>query len=101
MHAIVTRFGTRIPLMLAMTAGGDKNPLPVPELQRIGYRLVVFGGGNGLPRAVVYAARRYLQTLHSAGTTQPVQDHMLSFAELQQLLGTEEMFAAADRYSGR
>ena len=100
MHAIVARFGARIPLMLAMTAGGDRNPIPVPELQRIGYRLVVFGGGNGLPRAVVYAARRYLQTLHSAGTTQPVQDQMLSFAELQELLGTEEMFAAADRYSG-
>ena len=99
MHAIVARFGKRIPLMLAMTAGGDKNPIPVLELQRIGYRLVVFGGGNGLPRAVVYAARRYLQTLHSAGTTLPVQDQMLNFAELQQLLGTEEMFAAADRYS--
>ncbi len=101
MHAIVARFGERIPLVLAMTAGGDKNPIPVPELQRIGYRLVVFGGGNGLPRAVVFAARRYLQTLHSAGTTQPVQDQMLTFAELQQLLGTEEMFAAADRYAGR
>ena len=83
-----------------MTAGGDKNPVPVPELQRIGYRLVVFGGGNGLPRAVVYAARRYLQTLRAAGTTQPVQDAMLSFAELQALLGTEEMFALGDRYAG-
>ena len=101
MRAIVARFGPRVPLMLAMTAGGDRNPVPVPELQRIGYRLVVFGGGNGLPRAVVHAARRYLQTLHATGTTQTLQDAMLDFSELQQLLGTGEMFALGERYAGR
>ena len=97
---IVARFGKRIPLMLAMTAGGDRDPIPAPELGEMGYRLVVFGGGNGLPRAVVHAARRYLATLASAGTTAPIQNSMLSFAELQSLLETERMFDLADRYAG-
>jgi 2-methylisocitrate lyase-like PEP mutase family enzyme len=98
---IVARFGQRIPLMLAMTAGGDRNPVSAGELERMGYRLVVFGGGNGLPRAVVHAARRYLETLAKEGTTQSMQDSMLTFAELQALLETNEMFALGDRYSGR
>ncbi|HLF22385.1 MAG TPA: isocitrate lyase/phosphoenolpyruvate mutase family protein, partial [Burkholderiales bacterium] len=98
---IVGRFGKRIPLMIAMTAGGDRNPIPAPELERIGYRLVVFGGGNGLPRAVVHAARRYLEALAREGTTQSMQEAMLSFAALQALLETEKMFDLGDRYAGR
>lgn len=101
LEKIVARFGKRIPLMLAMTAGGDRNPIPVSELERMGYRLVVFGGGNGLPRAVVHAARRYLKTLATEGTTQPLQDVMLSFGELQELLETDRMFALGDKYAGR
>ena len=98
---IVARFGKRIPLMLAMTAGGDGEPLPPGELERIGYPLVVFGGGNGLPRAATAPARRYLNALATQGTTQSMQDAMLNFAELQALLETEKMFALGDRYSGR
>lgn len=101
LQGIVTRFGIRIPLMLAMTAGGDRNPIPVPELERLGYRLVVFGGGNGLPRAVIYAARRYLKMLMTEGTTQPMQNDMLDFPQLQTLLETNRMFELADRYAGR
>jgi len=101
MKTIVARFGNRLPLLIAMTAGGDRDPIPVQELERVGYRMVVFGGGNGLPRAVIPAARRYLQTLAKMGTTQPVQRDMLSFAELQELLETERMFDLGDRYSGR
>lgn len=98
---IVSRFGRRIPLMIAMTAGGDRDPIPAAELERIGYKLVVFGGGNGLPRAVVHAARRYFSALANEGTTKSLQDSMLTFDELQALLQTDEMFDRADRYAGR
>ena len=101
LQAIVARFGQRVPLMIAMTAGGDRDPVPAPELQRLGYRLVVFGGGNGLPRAVIPAARRYLRMLAIEGTTRGMQNEMLNFAELQALLETNEMFELGDRYSGR
>ena len=84
--------------MVAMTAGGDRDPIPVPEVERIGYRMVVFGGGNGLPRAVIHAARRYLTVLAAEGTTRNIQDRMLSFSELQALLETEKMFGLADKY---
>jgi len=99
--AISARFGKRIPLMIAMTAGGDRDPIPAAELERIGYRLVVFGGGNGLPRAIIPAARRYFSALAQEGTTQSLQNEMLTFAELQALLRTGEAFDAADRYAGR
>jgi len=100
LQKIASHFARRIPLMIAMTAGGDRDPIPVPVLERIGYRLVVFGGGNGLPRAVIHAARRYLKTLATDGTTQSLQDSMLSFDELQTLLETKQMFDLGDQYSG-
>jgi 2-methylisocitrate lyase-like PEP mutase family enzyme len=100
LETIAKRFAKRIPLMIAMTAGGDRDPVPVPELERIGYKLVVFGGGNGLPRAVIHAARRYLKALVLEGTTRSMQDSMLTFEELQQLLETNRMFDLADKYSG-
>jgi 2-methylisocitrate lyase-like PEP mutase family enzyme len=100
LEQIAKRFAKRIPLMIAMTAGGDRNPVPVPELERIGYKLVVFGGGNGLPRAVIHAARRYLKTLMLEGTTQSMQDSMLTFDELQAVLETNKMFDLGDKYSG-
>ena len=99
LEKIALRFRKRIPLMIAMTAGGDRNPVPVPELERIGYRLVVFGGGNGLPRAVIHAARRYLTALATEGTTQSLQNEMLSFNELQALLETDRMFDLGDKYA--
>jgi len=99
--AITARFSNRIPLMIAMTAGGDRNPIAASELERMGYRLVVFGGGNGLPRAVIPAAQRYFSALAKEGTTESLQDAMLTFPELQALLRTDEMFDAADRYAGR
>lgn len=101
LEQIANRFAGRIPLMLAMTAGGDRNPVPVTELEKIGYRLVVFGGGNGLPRAVVFAARRYLRALATDGTTQAIQHEMLDFAQLQQVLDTHRMLTLGDQYAGR
>jgi 2-methylisocitrate lyase-like PEP mutase family enzyme len=98
---IVRRFGKRIPLMIAMTAGGDRDAITAAELERIGYRLAVYGGGNGLPRAVVHAARRYLTALAQEGSTRSVQDEMLTFAQLQALLETDRMFELGDRYAGR
>ncbi len=80
---------------------GDRDPIHAGELQRLGYRLVVFGGGNGLPRAVIHAARRYLRALATEGTTQAMQNDMLDFAELQALLETERLFELGDRYAGR
>lgn len=99
LEKIASRFRNRIPLMIAMTAGGDRNPVPVLELERIGYRLVVFGGGNGLPRAVIHAARRYLKVLATEGTTLSLQNEMLNFDELQALLETNRMFELGDKYS--
>lgn len=100
LEQIANRFAKRIPLMIAMTAGGDRDPIPVPQLERIGYKLVVFGGGNGLPRAVIHAARRYLKALVLEGTTQSMQDSMLTFDELQALLETNKMFELGDKYAG-
>lgn len=101
LERVAQRFARRIPLMLAMTAGGDRNPLSVSEIGKIGYRLVVFGGGNGLPRAVIHAARRYLGALATEGTTQSMQDQMLDFAQLQDVLGTDGILTLGDQYAGR
>jgi 2-methylisocitrate lyase-like PEP mutase family enzyme len=96
MQAVINRFRGRVPLMANMVEGG-KTPLrSAEELRRIGYRLAIFPGG--LARAVAATMQAYFASLKTHGTTAPFQDRMLSFAELNALLGTADILEAAQAY---
>ena len=96
MQAIIARFRDRVPLMANMVEGG-KTPLrSAAELTAIGYRLAIFPGG--LARAVAATMQAYFASLKAHGTTAPFQDRMLSFTELNALLGTADILAAARAY---
>ena len=96
MQAVIKRFRGRVPLMANMVEGG-KTPLrSAEELRQIGYRLAIFPGG--LARAVAATMQAYFASLKAHGTTAPFQDRMLSFAELNALLGTADILEAAQAY---
>lgn len=96
MHGIVKRFAGRVPLMANMVEGGMTPPMDAAALQGIGYGLVIFPGG--MVRAIAHAARAYLDSLKTHGSTLPHRDRMLDFAGLNRVLGTDDMLALGAQY---
>ncbi|MBX2824712.1 MAG: isocitrate lyase/phosphoenolpyruvate mutase family protein [Gammaproteobacteria bacterium] len=98
MDHIVQRLGSRVPLLANMVEGGNTPMHSANELERIGYSLVIFPGG--LVRALAPVMVSYFDSLLANGTTANMQDTMMNFAELNQLLGTEDWLAQGQRYAG-
>ncbi|GAA4327627.1 isocitrate lyase/PEP mutase family protein [Pigmentiphaga soli] len=92
------RFAARTPMLANMVEGGKTPVQSVDELGARGFRIVIFPGGTAR-----FAARQlqdYYQSLQRHGTTQPMQDKMFDFDELNALIGTPELLAAGRRYAG-
>ncbi len=96
MTAAIARLGKRAPLLANMVEGGKTPVLPAGELEEIGFRIVIFPGGT--VRALSFALRDYLASLHASGTTTPYLDKMLSFQALNGVIGTPEMLALGKQY---
>ena len=85
------------PLMANMVDGGDTPPLPRAELDRLGFRLVIFPGG--IVRALARTAQAYYASLAQHGSNLPFADRMFDFTELNDLIGTPEMLALGRTYA--
>lgn len=96
MSTAIARLGHRAPLLANMVEGGKTPVLPAAELEEIGFRIVIFPGGTA--RALSFALRDYLASLAAHGTTTPYLPRMLTFAELNAVIGTPEMLALGKRY---
>ncbi len=92
----VQQFGSRVPLLVNMVEGGKTPLMPASELQALGYSIVIFPGA--LVRAVARAAGDLFDTIRVDGKTAAYQDRMFDLGELNQLLGTDAMLAAGQRY---
>ena len=93
---IVARVGGGVPLMANMVEGGDTPLFDAAELERMGYRLVIFPGG--LVRAVARLMGDYFASLKRHGTTQPFRNQMLDFTGLNGLLGTDQVLERGKSY---
>ena len=96
MGTAIARLGHRAPLLANMVEGGKTPVLPAAELEEIGFRIVIFPGGTA--RALSFALRDSLASLAAHGTTTPYLPRMLTFAELNEVIGTPEMLAMGKRY---
>ena len=90
------RFAGRIPLLANMVEGGKTPIQSADELGRIGFRIVIFPGGTA--RAVAHTLQRYYASLHTHRTTAPMRDHMLDFAQLNDVIGTAALLEEGKRY---
>jgi len=97
MDLVCTRFASRIPLLANMVEGGKTPIQSVDELERRGYKLVIFPGGTA--RFVASRLQHYYASLRRHGTTQPMWDQMLNFEELNELIGTPELMALGNKYA--
>lgn len=96
MRQAVQVLGSHAPLLANMVEGARTPLLSAAQLQALGFSLVIFPGG--LARRVAHAAAEYFATLREHGTTVPLQEKMLDFDGLNELLGTPEILAAGRRY---
>ncbi len=85
------------PLMANIVDGGDTPPLPRADLDRLGFRLVIFPGG--IVRALARTAQAYYASLAQHGSNLPFADRMFDFSELNSLIGTPEMLALGRTYA--
>jgi len=93
---IAATLGPGVPLMANMVEGGKTPPLPAPELEAIGFSLVIFPGG--IVRALARTASEYYASLASHGTTEPFRPQMLDFDGINKLIGAEEIMALGKQY---
>lgn len=98
MDIVCERFASRIPMLANMVEGGKTPILPLYELEKKGYRIVIFPGGTA--RFTASRLQDYYSSLKQHGTTKPMWPQMLSFDELNELIGTPELIETGRRYEG-
>jgi 2-methylisocitrate lyase-like PEP mutase family enzyme len=95
---VAKRFAARVPVMANMVEGGKTPIVPAAELERLGYKLVIFPGGT--VRALAFGMQEYFASLRAHGTTDPWRARMLDFAGINQLIDTDGFLARGKRYEG-
>ncbi len=80
-----------VPLLYNFVEHGKSPLLPVPELQRLGFKIVIFPGSIML--AVLPLVRKILGEIQQRGTTEVLLDQMSNVVELFETVGLSEMLA--------
>jgi 2-methylisocitrate lyase-like PEP mutase family enzyme len=93
---VTAALGSRLPLLANMVEGGSTPVLSAPELQDIGFAMVIFPGG--IVRAIARTAQEYYGSLHATGSTAAFADRMFDFGGLNALLGTADILERGKRY---
>jgi 2,3-dimethylmalate lyase len=87
-----------VPLLYNFVEHGKSPLLPVAELQRLGFKMVIFPGSIML--AVLPLVRQILGEIKQHGTTEVLLDRMTNVVELFEIMGLSEMLALEARVAG-
>ncbi len=88
-----------VPLLANMVEGGKTPLFSADELSEMGYSLVIFP--NSITRRFALAARELLSELKEKGTTRNMLDKMMSFKDLNKMLGIDEYRELESKYLPR
>ena len=80
-----------LPLLYNFVEHGKSPLIPVPQLDALGFKMVIFPGS--LMLAVYTLAQRILRDLRQHGTTANLLGEMVSVVDLFNLMGMQESFA--------
>ena len=86
-------------LIANMVEGGFTPLKSANELEKLGYKIVIFPGG--LIRAFTFMAREYFASLKANGTNDPFRNRMLDFAELNKILETDKIIKMGSEYDSQ
>jgi 2,3-dimethylmalate lyase len=87
-----------VPLLYNFVEHGKSPLLPVAELQRLGFKMVIFPGSIML--AVVPLVQEILGAIERYGTTEALLGRMTNVVELFETMGLSEMLAFDARIAG-
>jgi carboxyvinyl-carboxyphosphonate phosphorylmutase len=88
-----------VPLLYNFVEHGKSPLIPVPELEALGFKLVIFPGSIML--SVCTLARRVLGEIRQHGTTARLLDNMLSVQDFFDIMGLQEFLALDTKWAGR
>ena len=91
-------FAGRVPLLANMVEGGATPLHSADDLAALGFKIVIFPGG--IVRAIAHTAEAYYASLARHRTNQPFADRMKDFDGLNASIGTPELLALGQTYSG-
>jgi 2-methylisocitrate lyase-like PEP mutase family enzyme len=97
MRRICNELAPRIPLLANMVEGGNTPIQTAADLEKAGYRMVIFPGA--LVRATAHADMRLLAALKKDGCTRNFASDMLDFEQLNRLLGTQTILEKGAGYA--
>src|SRR5262249_25345173 len=89
----------RRPLLVNMLSGGVTPILPVAELEKLGYKIVVCPIESLLVTAT--AMQRLIQALLTRGRCDLAAGEMMTFAEIKKVLGLDEVMGLRERLEKR
>lgn len=97
MQEISRQFGSRVPLVHNLVEGGKSPVTTAEELQHLNYRIALY------PAALLHRftplAQELLQTIGELGSTQSLSHKMYELADMNRLLGADELLAAGTHYA--
>ena len=80
---------TELPLLYNFVESGKSPLLRVDELERLGFKMVIFPGSAFM--AVAHTVTRVMRELKNTGTTAHLMDEMTSLTDAFELVGLSEM----------
>jgi 2-methylisocitrate lyase-like PEP mutase family enzyme len=80
-----------------MVEGGKTPIISAKELEKLGYKIVIYP--NTITRFYIKQSIRVLGMLKSNGSSMEYADEMMTFKELNELLGLPEIQMLEKRYS--
>jgi carboxyvinyl-carboxyphosphonate phosphorylmutase len=87
-----------VPLLYNFVEKGKSPLIPIPELERLGFKIVIFPGSAMFTVAKVIGD--VMRELKECGTTERLLDNMTSPTEFFETLGLSERIALDAQYSG-
>lgn len=98
MRAAADRFAADVPLVANMVEGGRTPLKSAAELGALGFSLVIMPGA--LARAFAFMAAEFLKSAIEGGSSAAFSGRMLTFDEINRLVGLDGVSAADARYDG-
>jgi len=97
MQQISRQFGNRVPLVHNLVEGGKSPVKPAAQLEQLGYRIALD------PAALLHGftplAQELLKTIKEHGCTDSQRQRLYELADMNRLLGADELLAAGTRYA--
>jgi len=98
MRQIGRQLGSRVPLVHNLVEGGSSPVESIDELQQLQYRIALY------PAALLHQftpqAQQLLEVIQQTGSTASLRQQMYDLADMNTLLGADELLGAGQRYDG-